>query len=348
MSEKMMRVMLVELGKLVINEVEKPQPGKGEVLLKVKRCGICGSDITIYKGKHPYAKKPLVMGHEFSGIVEELAVDVDSVKIGTRVTVIPHVVCGKCKPCSTEIYNFCEELKCMGAEADGAHSDYVNVSAKMVMPIPDNMSMDDAAMVEPAAVAYHGAKRGEIRPSDKVLVIGAGPVGIFTMQSCKTLGAEKVYIADIDKWRLGLASKLGANGIINVSEESLEKGLTRLAGGTKEIDVFYDCVGEAGKVLDQILQIARRGTRIVVIGVLQKKYDIPHLPDFVQHELRLSGTTMYVPQDYREVIQLMGAGRISTKGMITHYFNLSDIKKVFKMIEEKKEPFFKIMLKYGD
>jgi L-iditol 2-dehydrogenase len=348
MSETMMRVILAKPEEFIIDEVPKPVPGKGEVLIKVLRCGVCGSDSTIYYGRHPYVTYPVVMGHEFAGLVETVGAGVTGLTAGARVTVIPHLVCGECGPCKAETYNFCEQLRCTGAEADGGHVQYKIMDARMVLPIPDTMTMDDAAMVEPACVGYHGAKRGEIKPEDKVLIIGAGPIGIFTMQSCKVLGAKKVFIADMDAWRLDLASRLGADGVINVSDESLPEGLTRLAGGHKEIDLFFDCVGEKGKVFDLILQLARRGSRIVVIGVLQKEYVIPHLPDFVQHELRISGTTMYIPQDYREMIRFMGEGRIRTKGMITHYFRLEEIKKVFKMIDKREEKFFKIMLKVNE
>lgn len=342
----MIRVTLVSPGELVIDQTSIPKPGQDEILLKVVRCGVCGSDPTIYRGLHPYAKKPLVMGHEFSGTIEEVGENVKHLKKGMRVTAIPHVVCGKCKPCQTETYNFCEQLKCMGAEADGAHVNFVNVDSKMTLPIPDTMAMDDAAMVEPACVGYHGAKRGEIKSGDIALIVGAGPIGIFAMQSCKVLGAKQVIIADLDDWRLVLAKKLGADGIINVGKETLEQGLTRLLGSSKDVDVYYDCVGEKGKVFDEILKIAPRGARIVIIGVLQNEYSIPHLPDFVQHELRISGTTMYVPQDYKEMIGLMGSGKISTKGMITHYFKISEIKDVFNMIDKREEPYFKIMLTY--
>ncbi len=342
----MIQVILTKPGEFEIGEAERPSPAPGQVLIKVERCGVCGSDPTIYRGLHPYAKKSLVMGHEFSGTIEELGDDVHHLEKGMRVTVIPHVICGDCEPCRTETYNFCEELKCMGAEADGAHVSYVNVDARMALPIPNGMSMDDAAMVEPACVGYHGAKRGEIKEGDIALVVGAGPIGQFTLQSCKVLGAEKVIIADFDQWRLNLARDLGADGIINVGEETLSEGLTRILGSPKKVDVFFDCVGEKGTVFDAILKIARRGTRIVMIGVLQNEYVVPHLPDFVQHELRISGTTMYVPQDFREMIQLMSAGRISTRGMITHYRKLSEIKEVFKMIDSRREPYLKIMLTY--
>jgi L-iditol 2-dehydrogenase len=323
---------------------EIPSPGKNEVLIKVRRIGLCGSDATIYYGKHPYVSYPLVMGHEFAGDIAGLGEGVKNLLIGQRVAVIPHLVCGKCSQCETETFNFCEQLRCTGAEADGAHCEYKVMPAVMAIPIPDNLSMDDAAMIEPACVAYHAAKRGEIKKGDSVLIVGAGPIGIFAMQSVKVLGASRVYIADIDEKRLELARSLGADGVINASNEKITEGLARLIGGSGEVDVFFDCVGQQGEILEKIILMAKRGSRIVMVGVLQMDYNIPHLPDFVQHELRLSGTTMYVPQDYRDMIKYLSEGRIITKGMITHHFPVTDIIRVFReFIEGRKEYFFKIM-----
>lgn len=344
----MLKITLVEPQKLVVGEGEIPVPKKGEVLIRVKRIGVCGSDPTIFFGRHPYVSYPLVMGHEFSGTVEQLGEGVENLKTGMRVTVIPHLVCGHCDACKKQLYNFCEELRCTGAEADGAYCEYIAMPQEMVIPIPDTMTLEEAALVEPACVAYHGAKRGEITPEDTVLIIGAGPIGNFCMQSCKALGAKQVFIADMDGKRLALAQNLGADGIINVSEESLEDGLLRLCGGHKKVDVFYDCVGEKGTVLNNILSIARRGTRVVVVGVLQNGYNIPLLPDFVQHELRLSGTTMYTPVDYHEMIDHLGSKRIRTDGIITHHFPLRDVISVYDMISQRKEKFFKIMLTLDD
>ena len=321
-----------------------PAPKKGEVLIKVKRVGLCGSDATIYFGKHPYVSYPLVMGHEFSGEIAELGEGVKDLRIGQRVAVIPHLVCGKCSECKTETFNFCEELRCTGAEADGAHCEFKVMPSVMAIPIPDRLSYDDAAMIEPACVAYHAAKRGEIKKGDKVLIIGAGPIGMFVMQCVKVLGASQVIIADLDKKRLELAKSLGADGVINVATEKVDEGLARLKCGPKEVDVFFDCVGQKGEVLEEIILMAKRGSRIVMVGVLQNDYSIPHLPDFVQHELRLSGTTMYTPHDYREMIRYLSDGKIVTKGMITHHFPLTDVIKVFReFVEGKKEYFFKII-----
>jgi len=329
----------------VLGEAEIPTPKAGEILIKVERVGVCGSDPTIYFGRHPYVKYPVIMGHEFSGTVAELGPGVDGPAAGTRVTVIPHLVCGKCQACKNEIYNFCEELRCTGAEADGAHREYIAMPREMVLPIPEPMSLDDAALVEPACVAYHAAKRGEITPNDTALIIGAGPIGNFCMQSVKALGAKRVFIADLDAERLTLAAALGADGVIDVSKETLEDGLTRLCGEHKNVDVFYDCVGEKGRVFNDILRLARRGTRVVIVGVLQNGYDIPLLPDFVQHELRLSGTTMYTPTDYRDMLRLMGDKVIRTDGIISHYFDFDQVVEVFQAIADRKLKHFKIMLR---
>jgi L-iditol 2-dehydrogenase len=344
----MRRVVLSEPYKFVIEQAPIPEPKAGEVRIRVERIGVCGSDLTIYRGLHPYVSYPLVMGHEYSGRIDALGTDVKGPAVGSRVTVIPHLTCGRCEACHEERFNFCEELRCTGAEADGAHCDYICAPAHMVLPIPDEMSMEDAALVEPACVAYHGAKRGEITAKDSVLIVGAGPIGIFCLQSVLALGAKKVYIADMDEKRLSLAKKLGAGGIINVSKQPLKEGLKTLCGGAATIDLYYDCVGEKGKVLNDILLLAKRGSRIAVIGVLQNGYHIPNLPDFVQHELRLSGTTMYVKQDYRDMIDLINRGIIKTEGMVSHRFPLEDIPKVLEMQDKKTEDTFKVVLLVND
>ncbi len=342
----MRKIVLEAPYKIGMTECEAPIPAAGEVRIAVKRIGICGSDPTIYRGLHPYVSYPLVPGHEISGVIDMTGDGAAKSRVGERVTVIPHLVCGECDACKTHTYNFCEKLRCTGAEADGAMCDYFCISSEMAIKIPDEMSIDDAALVEPACVAYHGAKRASLNENDKVLVVGAGPIGIFCMQSCFALGAKKVYIADMDNERLKLAESLGASGTIDVSGEDLASGLKRL--GEEKITVYYDCVGEKGTVMNNILTIAHRGSRIVIVGVLQNGYNIPKLPDFVQHELSLFGTTMYVPTDYTEMIDLMSKGIVKTDGMISHRFGLDDIPNVLDMIDKRKEKTFKVLIEVND
>lgn len=343
MSRKMWRTVLVEPGRFLRERAALPEPGPGELLIKVNCVGVCGSDIYALHGLHPYIRCPIVLGHEFSGTVEALGPGVSAPMAGTRVTVIPHVVCGECEACSRQLYNYCEALRVLGAQADGAHADYILVPADMALPIPAAMSMQQAAMVEPIAVSYHGMRRANIGAKDRVMIVGVGPIGNFAMQSARALGARAVYVADLDSDRLRLAESLGADGAIDLSKESLTDGLDRLACGAKKIDVWSDCVGRDGAALESILALARRGSRVAILGVLGTEYNLPHLPDFVQHELTLYGNTMYVPQDYRDVIKHVASGRIRTDGMITHTYGLDEISNAFAMIESGAQKFFKIM-----
>lgn len=343
----MKRVLMTGTNRLAVQEVEKARALPGEVLVKVMRCGVCGSDSTILHGKHPYAISPLIMGHEFSGIVEEHGAGVCAPPIGTHVAVIPHRVCGKCWACQSKRHNLCEHLRCMGAEAHGGHAEYVSVPAEMLVPTTDGMSFEQAAMLEPACVGLHAVKRVDVA-GRTVLVIGSGPIGVFTSQCARALGAAKVYVADLDSWRLAIARKSGVTATLDLSKAKLEAAAAANGIDLKQTSVFFDCVGLEGQALDEILRVARRGSNVVVVGVLQTRYELPHLPDFVQHELSLHGTTMYAAEDYRQMIQLVSEKRISTDGLITHEFGLEEIPDVFRFIDARKEPAFKIMLRIND
>ena len=343
----MKRVLLAKPFQLEITDAPIPRPKRGEVQVKVTNCGICGSDPTIFKGDHPFCPPPVVMGHEFSGIIGALGEGVDDIKVGTRVTVLPHLTCGKCEMCRQHRSNLCAEVKCIGGQADGAHTEYVCLGREMVFPIPDNMSLDDAAMMEPACVGYHGARRAMLKPDDVVLVFGAGAIGNFAMQSCKAIGCKTVLIADYDSWRLNLAESLGADAAIDLNKETVCAAEKRVLGESRRIDVFFDCVGGGGGVLDAIIDCARRDARIVVIGVQSESVTVRKLPYIVEHELAIFGSNMYDESDYREMLNHMGNGKVGTKGMITHRFTLDRIRNAFDFVVGRKEPFFKVMLDIG-
>lgn len=347
LKSDMKQIVMTAPNTLTPERVKRAEALPGEVLVQVIRCGVCGSDPTILHGKHPWAICPLVLGHEFSGVVAEQGAGVNSPPLGTRVAVIPHRVCGKCWACQSKQYNLCETLRCMGAEAHGGHAEFVSVPAEMVIPIADDVTLEDAAMLEPACVGLHAVKRVDVQ-GKTVLVVGAGPIGVFTAQSARALGARQVYVADIDPWRLTLAGRLGVTGTFNLQGKKLDEAMAEAGVNVKEVDVFFDCVGMEGQALDEILRLARRGTTTVVVGVLRTHYELPHLPDFVQHELALFGTTMYTPDDYRQMIQLMAERKVTTEGMITHTFTMDQIPEVFRFIDERREPFFKIMLKMDE
>ncbi len=341
----MLTALLEDLGKFVIKDMpEPPVPGAGEVQLRVEKIGICGSDISAYYGRHPYIHCPIILGHEFSGVINKVGTGVSGFAIGDRCAVVPHLKCGKCPACLEGRYNQCGELKVLGAQADGAFTELINTPAEMTVPVPDEVSMEQAALVEPGAVGYHAAQRANPQPHETVVVFGAGPIGMFTMQCVKALGANTVVSVDKDSDRLALARALGAGGTIDLSKETLDAGLERLVGGGREVDVFLDCVGFGGEALNEIIRVARRGVRVVVAGVLESTCKVPLLPDFVEHELTLIGSTMYIPQDFRAVLGLMAQGKIRIDGMVTHHARLSEVKELYRMIDSRSEKFFKIIL----
>lgn len=338
MSERMWQTVLVEPGRFVREEVARPEPGPDEVLVKVARVGVCGSDISAFHGRHPYISCPIVLGHEFSG--EVAASGGQGPAVGTRVTVIPHLGCGACEACRRGAYNLCDSLRVIGCQAPGAHAQYVLAPAKMALPIPESMSWDDAAMIEPAAVAFHAVRRAGIGSGDRVLVAGAGPIGIFTMQCAKALGAETVAIADLDAVRLELARELGADETLHTLAAPLAESIKGLSARP---NVYADCVGGTGEVLNALLAVAPRGSRILAVGVLKADYRIPHLPDLTEHELSVIGTSMYVLRDYQDAIAALADGRLRTRNMITHTFTLADVAEAFRMIDCGQEPYFKVM-----
>lgn len=321
--------------------VEIPEPKKGEVLVKVSHLGVCGSDISAYYGKHPYIPFPIVLGHELSGYVEKIGPDTESFSVGTRVTVLPHVPCRNCRACADQRYNHCMKLLVIGCQTIGAQADHLIAPADMIFELPASITMEQGAMVEPMAVSYHGMKKG-ILPSGNVLVMGAGGIGLFAMQAAFILGAKNVYIADFAQNRLELAKNLGATDSFNLTEHPLAWYLDQL---DEPISLYADCVGAKGDALDTIIDVAERGVRVVNIGVLEPNCTVKHLPDLSEKELTFYGSNMFVPQDFRDVIANLAAGKYKTDGIVTHRVSLDDVPKLFdEIVDKRKEPYIKLMI----
>ena len=261
----MKQVRLVEPQKIILEEVAKPQLDENQVLIKVKRIGICGSDIHAYYDKHPYISCPIVQGHEFSGEIAETGKSVDSFFPGEKVTVMPQLVCGQCYPCTHGRYHICNDLKVLGCQTDGAAREYIPVDHQLVIKLPEGLSYDDGAMVEPLAVGVHAVKRlGDVSRMN-LMVIGAGPIGNLTAQAAKGLGARKLLITDISDFRLEIAGQCGIDFTVDVSQNLLEAKLDE-AFGPNRADAILECVGVQEAIADAI-DLARKGTDIVVVGV---------------------------------------------------------------------------------
>ena len=220
-----MQQVMTAPGVIQFREVPTPQPQPGEVLVKIMKIGVCGSDIHVYHGEHPFTKYPITQGHEVSGEIAALGEGVTGFTVGQKVTIQPQVVCGKCWPCRHGKYNLCEELKVMGFQTTGVASHYFAVDAKKVTPLPEGMSFDEGAMIEPLAVAVHAVRQaGDVEGKD-ICVLGAGPIGILVAQAAKGLGARKVMVTDVSDIRLEKARECGADVCVNTPEGGLRRGV---------------------------------------------------------------------------------------------------------------------------
>ncbi len=236
----MLQQVMTAPGQIQFQEVPVPQPQAGEVLIKIMEIGVCGSDIHVYHGEHPFTSYPVTQGHEVSGLVEQLGPGVTGLTLGQKVTIQPQVVCGQCWPCRNGKYNLCESLKVMGFQTTGVASHFFAVNAKKVTPLPDSMSLEEGAMIEPLAVAVHAVRRaGDVQGKD-ICVLGAGPIGILVAQAAKGMGAGRVMITDVSDLRLEKAKECGADYTVNTREKDFGQALVDFFGPDKA-DVIYDC-----------------------------------------------------------------------------------------------------------
>jgi L-iditol 2-dehydrogenase len=340
-EDTMKQARLVEPEKIVFEDVERPVPGPEEVLIQVKRIGVCGSDIHAYYGKHPYISCPIVQGHEFAGEIAELGDAVEHLALCDRVTVMPQLVCGACYPCAHGSYHICNELKVIGCQADGAAREYIPVDSHLVVKLPESMSFEHGAMIEPAAVGAHAIGRlGDVQ-GKKIMVLGGGTIGNLVAQTAKGLGAEAVLITDLSDFRLEVARRCGLDFTVNVSRELLESRLDE-AFGPDRADAIFECVGIEATMADAVA-LARKGTDIVIVGVFAEKaaVDIGLVQD---KELRLIGTLMYKDIDYRAAIDLIQAGKIHFDPLISKHFSFEEYPQAYKYIEAYGDKTMKVLI----
>ena len=341
MREMMWQQVMTAPGEISFREIPVPEVGPDEVLVKIKRIGVCGSDIHVYHGTHPYTGYPVTQGHEVSGQIVALGEYVKDLSVGQKVTIEPQVFCGRCYPCLHGKYNLCEKLKVMGFQTTGTASEYFAVDASKVTLLPDDMSYDDGAMIEPLAVTVHAAKRFPDLKGAKAVVLGCGPIGILLIQSLKAMGAAEVFATDISDGRLALAKQLGADYAVNTAKEDYAEALLK-AFGPDKADVIYECAG-TDITMDQAIQNARKGSTIILVAVFGKRASVD-LAKLNDSELDLNTTMMYRHEDYVDAIRLVGEGKIQLKPLQTAHFAFKDYLKAYQYIDENREKTMKVLI----
>ena len=332
---------MTQPGRIEMRDVPAPEPGPGEVLLRIRRIGICGSDIHVWRGKHPFTRYPVVQGHEYSATVEAVGPGVAGVRLGMKATARPQVVCGECPPCRRGEYNVCDALKVQGFQAPGCAQDLFVVPGDRLVPLPDHLSFEMGALVEPVAVAARATGRaGDLRGLD-VVVLGAGTIGNLVAQAARSRGAGTVLVTDSNQFRLDKAKVCGIDQTCNIREERLEDAARRLLGG-RGFDVAFEAAGSEA-ALDDALRNVRKSGRIVAVGVFEEKprVDVSLLGD---RELTLKGTLMYKHEDYQQAVDWIASGAIRTEPLITCHFPFDRYAEAYRFIEEQAHQTLKVMV----
>ena len=338
----MIQAIMNRPGEITFREVPVPAVAAHQIKVKMKRIGVCGSDIHVFHGRHPYTPYPVVQGHEVSAVVVEVGADVTGFKAGDKVTIQPQVVCGRCYPCTHGMYNACEELRVMGFQTTGMASEFFVTDAGKALKLPDNTSYEHGAMIEPLAVAVHAVRRHGDVTGKKALVLGGGPIGNLVAQTAKALGAAGVLLSEVSSHRLDTASRCGIE-TVNPSQDDLLAAIVA-AFGPDKADVIFECVG-IDATMKQAIEYARKGSDIVVVGVFADLGTVNM--GFIQdHELRVIGTAMYRVEDYITAIELVGAGLIELDALITHTVGFQDYPQAYRIIDEQGDKAMKVMVTF--
>ena len=341
----MRQAILVEPKHIEFKEVAEPKAADltaHQVLVHIKRIGICGSEIHSYHGLHPATFYPVVQGHEYSGVVVAVGSAVSVCKPGDHITARPQLVCGKCNPCKRGQYNVCEHLRVQAFQADGAAQDFFVVDDDRVAKLPEGMSLDYGAMIEPSAVGAHASNRTNVKDKN-VVVSGAGTIGNLIAQFCIARGAKNVLITDVSDLRLAKARECGIQHTLNITKKPLKEAVHELFG-EEGYQVGFEVAGVEVSIR-YLMETIEKGSDIVVVAVFAKD---PALSMFYlgEHELRLIGSMMYRHEDYLTAIDYVSKGIVNLKPLVSNRFAFEEYDDAYQFIDKHRETSMKVLIDF--
>jgi L-iditol 2-dehydrogenase len=341
----MKALLLSAYKQLEVAELPRPVPGTDEVAIRVAACGICGSDVHGYDGTSGRRIPPIVMGHEAAGTIAEVGADVTSFKPGDRVTFDSTVYCGACDYCRAGQVNLCDFRQVVGVSCGdyrraGAFAEYVVVPQRILYRLPDALSFPEAAMLEAVSVALHAVRLSELKGGETALVIGAGMIGLLTLQAAHAGGAARVIVADIDATRLKMAKEMGADEVLHLSGAELIAEIMRLTAG-KGVDVALEAVGRNETVTAAIDSVHKGGT-VTLIGNISPEVTLP-LQIVVTRQIRLQGTAASAGE-YPQAIEMMTSGKIRVQPLISAVAPLADGPQWFERLYAREPNLMKVVL----
>lgn len=329
--------------KLTVSQVEDVFPGDNQVKVRVKYCGVCGTDHHIYEGESGAMAvvPPLIPGHEFSGVVTVVGKNVKSVKVGDRVAVDPNDMCGECYFCRNAQAHFCTNPTGYGTTAPGGFAEYAVVREKQVYKIPDSLSFETAALTETVSCCLHGMDLCHIRTGQTVLIIGAGPIGLIMVQLAKMSGAGKIIVSEIMHEKRVLALKYGANLVIDPINEDMEAILWDNAAN---VDCVIECAGTVSTI-EQAVKCAGRGAIVMMFGLVSSEAVASIKPyEVFQKELKLISSFIN-PYTFNRAIEVLALGKVNTDCIVTDILPLEEINKVFEDDSFRRRG--KVLIKIG-
>ncbi|MGE5296561.1 MAG: zinc-dependent alcohol dehydrogenase [Solirubrobacterales bacterium] len=326
-------------------DVPDPVVGDDDVLVRVKACGICGSDVAGHTGKTGRRLPPLIMGHEAAGVVERVGRNVSGFAAGDRICFDSTVYCNQCPACKQGLFNRCVKRQVLGVSVpefkrNGAFAEFLAVPHWICAKLPDNMSFVQAALLEPASIGVHAAGRATISTSDTVVVLGAGTIGLFILQAARLRGAKAVVACDLNDFRLDLARQVGATLSLNSGKVDLKQEILRITNG-RGADVVLEAIG-FGETFREAVSLARTGGHVVAVGNLQKEVEF-NLQELVSRELTFTGS--YASSgEFRTCIGLIASGQINVAPLVSEVLPLKEGPAAFKRLLDAKENLLKIVL----
>jgi L-iditol 2-dehydrogenase len=340
----MKALLLSSYRNLEMADVPTPAPRPDEVLIRVAACGICGSDVHGYDGSSGRRIPPLVMGHEAAGTIEAAGREVKNFAAGDRVTFDSTVFCGECSNCRRGDINLCDRRQVLGVScADyrraGAFAEFVAVPARILHRLPETLPFAEAAMLEAVAVAIHAVNLAEIPANTTALVIGAGTIGVLTLQALRAAGCARVFVTDVDKDRLEMARQLGATEIL-LSDDALNAKLLQLTDG-EGVDVAFEAVGRNETVAASI-DAVRKGGGVVLIGNIASNVNLP-LQKVVTRQIRLQGSCASAGE-YPQAIRWTASGAIRVTPLITAVAPLEEGASWFERLYAREPNLLKVVL----
>lgn len=314
------------------------------VKIKVRCCGICGSEVHAYHGLHPFRIPPLVSGHEAAGDVVEVGPDVKSIKVGDRVVVEPHFGCGECWYCKHGLYNVCTSKKVLGAGGwSGALGEYIVTPEKTVIPLADNLTYEEGALIEPVANGMYAVRNSNITEESTICIIGAGPIGIGDYLCAKLYNPKLIVMVDIADFNLNKAKEMGAEVVINSRQENLYDRIMELTDGLG-VDMTFLAFGDE-PTLNQAASITRRGGQMIQHALMVDGIGFPYRVH-QQHELDFKAYNMYRREDFELICNAIAEGKMDLSHFVTQRYPIEQFKEAMIMADKRPEPVLKVMMEF--